>query len=697
MKKTAVLISVMAGLFIFVSGFFGLARDQYSHLANFSAALASENSAAISHVSLDLQKLKADGRFPELASFLEENQASAVQTTGDTINFFNQVLENYLFLSSTFQSETLRQAGCDSRFSKSSDLTWTTLSRNQEENRLIYLNPADYSPGSTQFAFIPLENLETGYGQFCLLTKNPESISEFRNRFSEYIGSIDQNDSTFFESQTGIQGWNLAFFILYLAAELVVFYCFILNRQREIAIFRLNGCPKKQIFHEVYSAYLKMVGMAAPAAVTVLYILVLFPFAPVKLVFLVRILLPFLIFHLLVIGALAATGWLSCSWQKDFSSLKGYRSSKQVIFICSVLMLICVSWLLPKVSDSLAILVEDIHSADLLEKYKSVLNGYLSDSFWRVDSANADQTASVMKFIKAWNQFLKENGGFYEDFTYSGMIPELKEGLDMDADFVVITPGYLEEKSIRLADSAESLDLSQYPEQNLVLVPSSFKGDYTHNPFLGEYLALGLTEIRIEEGISLMPHIANNSDLSNLPIKDPIIVILQNEWPSNYGGSYRFIKYEGKETEDKIENFLQKEQMSNEIRYALTDAAWESDRLSIFISLGQEAILLAVDLIFFASLLKVSVSLFFFNKRKENGVEILYGIPAFRRWKTWIFIWSLTLIGSMVIAMILSHTLSLSLIGAFLFLALFSLAETTVIIRSLEKGNEIKMLKGGDF
>lgn len=42
MKKTAVLISVMAGLFIFVSGFFGLARDQYSHLANFSAALASE-------------------------------------------------------------------------------------------------------------------------------------------------------------------------------------------------------------------------------------------------------------------------------------------------------------------------------------------------------------------------------------------------------------------------------------------------------------------------------------------------------------------------------------------------------------------------------------------------------------------------------------------------------------------------------
>lgn len=178
MKKTAVLISIMAGLFIFVSGFFSLSRDQYAHLANFSAALASENSAAVSHVSLDLQKLKADGRFPELAAFLEGNEAAAIQTAGDTINFFNQVLENYLYLSSAFQSETLRQAGCDSRFSNGSDLTWTTLSRNQEEKRLIYLNPADYSPGTTQFSFIQLENLETGYGQFCLLTKNPESIRE---------------------------------------------------------------------------------------------------------------------------------------------------------------------------------------------------------------------------------------------------------------------------------------------------------------------------------------------------------------------------------------------------------------------------------------------------------------------------------------------------------------------------------------
>lgn len=309
MKKVSILVGVIAAIFVFISSFFGVANDQYTDLINFPTTIAQENSTFGAQISFDVQKLRDDGRFKEFSDFLVDSQSAALQVTGETVNFFEQIMDGYLYLSSSFSSKTLGNAGCFSRFSKSSEKKWSTLSQNAEDETLIYLNPADYSPGKIQLSFSPLENIETSYGQFYFLSKKKESLNEFQTRFLDYIKSVSTFDASAFGVLPRYSGWNLAFFVIYGAAEFVLFYCFILNRQREIAIYRLNGCPNKQIFASVYSRYLKWMALTVLMTMLVLFLLILFPSAPIKLTFVLQGLLPFLLVHLIITLLIAGIGY----------------------------------------------------------------------------------------------------------------------------------------------------------------------------------------------------------------------------------------------------------------------------------------------------------------------------------------------------------------------------------------------------
>lgn len=94
-----------------------------------------------------------------------------------------------------------------------------------------------------------------------------------------------------------------------------------------------------------------------------------------------------------------------------------------------------------------------------------------------------------------------------------------------------------------------------------------------------------------------------------------------------------------------IENFLKSIKTEGEARFTLNNTAWDLSKQTVLISLVEKTIILLIDMFLFASLVFVSIVLFFFNRQKENGVQILMGIPALTRWKIWILTWILMLVG----------------------------------------------------
>lgn len=333
----------------------------------------------------------------------------------------------------------------------------------------------------------------------------------------------------------------------------------------------------------------------------------------------------------------------------------------------------------------------------VLEKYKEDLNGYITDSFWKVDSSDVSSNEKLTKFIGEWNQFLQDYHGFYEDFSYSGIYPEMLASMKLTTPFVIVTPEYFKDIQLKEAASGETLKTSDYPNQNLILVTSSIKEDWKQNLLISELVKDDLKEVIIEDGVELMPHVIRPSEIPRLPIRNSLILIIQGEWPSNYGGNYPFLPYEGQKTETMIENFLKSIKTEGEARFTLNNTAWDLSKQTVLISLVEKTIILLIDMFLFASLVFVSIVLFFFNRQKENGVQILMRIPALTRWKIWILTWILMLVGAAVVSMVLTHSISLPLIISLFVLIVLSMIEAAVVIRTYEKGNEIRMLKGGEF